>query len=139
VVKKSHERGPKNIPLNSRPLNDVEREIVLADIAYLKQKEIENGNWAKWEHDQQIWKNPIAQLRNSLGLGIIIEVRIDGVLVNLPPDDDVITDAMFAEATGHTPTLDEMSRANCMDAGKMGHHFCGWCHIHNKPRWLCMH
>jgi hypothetical protein len=50
-----------------------------------------------------------------------------------------ITEDMFIEAVGRRPRQDDMSRANCVDAGKMGHHFCGWCEIHNKPRWHCIH
>ena len=34
-----------------------EREIILADMAYLKQKEVESGDWAKWEADQAECKN----------------------------------------------------------------------------------
>ena len=37
--------------------SDVEREIILADMAYLKQKEIDSGDWAKWEKDQAKWKD----------------------------------------------------------------------------------
>jgi hypothetical protein len=158
------ERGPKNVPINSRPLNDVEREIVLADIAYLKQKEIESGDWAKWEHDQEPMKGYKSIIRRSnltgnsfghlgifsninnlvrdLGPGLIVSVTltIDGVEIPVPFTEwEPITDTMFIEATGRAPTLDDMSRANCEDAGKPGHHFCGWCHVHNKPRWMCEH
>jgi hypothetical protein len=33
--------------------NDTERELIMADIAYLKQKEIDNGDRAKWEKSQK--------------------------------------------------------------------------------------
>jgi hypothetical protein len=46
-------------PKPSAPLDDVQREMVLADIAYLKQQEIESRARAKWEEDQAP--------RNSLG------------------------------------------------------------------------
>ena len=39
-------------PKVSPPLDDVQREMVLADIAFLKQQELENGDRAKWEADQ---------------------------------------------------------------------------------------
>lgn len=38
-----------------RPLNEVELEIVRADIAYLKQQEIDSGDWAKWQESQKNW------------------------------------------------------------------------------------
>jgi hypothetical protein len=43
----------------------VEREIILADIAYLKQKEIESGDWAKWEESQKNWEG-FERQRNAL-------------------------------------------------------------------------
>jgi hypothetical protein len=39
-------------PKPSAPLDAVQREMVLADIAFLKQQELENGDRAKWEADQ---------------------------------------------------------------------------------------
>jgi hypothetical protein len=39
-------------PKPSAPLDAVQREMVLADIAFLKQQEIESGARAKWEADQ---------------------------------------------------------------------------------------
>jgi hypothetical protein len=39
-------------PKPSGPLDAVQREMVLADIAFLKQQEIESGARAKWEADQ---------------------------------------------------------------------------------------
>jgi hypothetical protein len=39
-------------PKPTPPLDDVQREMVLADIAFLKQQEIESGARAKWEADQ---------------------------------------------------------------------------------------
>jgi hypothetical protein len=37
--------------------SDVEREIILADMAYLKQKDIDSGAQAIWDADQAKWKN----------------------------------------------------------------------------------
>jgi hypothetical protein len=39
-------------PKPTAPLDAVQREMVLADIAFLKQQEIESGARAKWEADQ---------------------------------------------------------------------------------------
>lgn len=40
---------------------------------------------------------------------------------------------------GHKPIQDDLERANCPDAGKVGHYFCGWCDECNKPRFFCQH
>jgi hypothetical protein len=136
----NRERGPKT-PHIVRQLNDVEREIVLADIAYLKQKEIESGDWAKWEADQKKLKDYSTMSGTTMlniMFDVIREVRLNDHL--LPPQErDFITEAKFTEALGRPPGYDDMERANCADVGKPGHHFCGWCHVHDKPRWLCMH
>jgi hypothetical protein len=49
-------------PKPSPPLDDVQREMVLADIAYLKQQEIESGARAKWEEDQAP-RNALTRIR----------------------------------------------------------------------------
>ena len=49
-------------PKPSAPLDDVQRETVLADIAYLKQQEIESGARAKWEEDQAP-RNALTRIR----------------------------------------------------------------------------
>lgn len=41
---------------SSQPMNEVEREIARADMAYLIQKEKENGDWDKWLKDQAHWR-----------------------------------------------------------------------------------
>ena len=48
-----------------------------------------------------------------------------------------ITAEMFTRRTGHAPKDDDLDRANCLQAGSMGHWGCGWC-PHDKPRWQCM-
>jgi hypothetical protein len=40
-----------------RIFSDVEREIIRADMAFLKQQEIDSGDWAKWEKSQRPFKN----------------------------------------------------------------------------------
>jgi hypothetical protein len=42
-----------------QPLDDVQKEIVMADMKYLIEKEKESGDWAKWQESQR----PIQQLR----------------------------------------------------------------------------
>lgn len=138
------ERGPKNVPLNSRPLNDVEREIVLADIAYLKQKEIESGDWDKWQMDQKV--NNAEPF-----LGLIVEIRIDGVLVNpinrymshemfyAAVGNRYITPEIFRASVGYDPVRDDLIRCNCPVAGSLGHESCGWCASCNQPAFSCGH
>jgi hypothetical protein len=66
-----------------RPLDEVEREIVRADMAELIAREKENGDWAKWEESQR----PISQLR-SLDRDIVhitVTLTIDGQVVTTPP------------------------------------------------------
>lgn len=43
----------------------------------------------------------------------------------------------FIKLVGREPTQDDLERVNCLDAGKVGHSQCGWCHIHNSPRFEC--
>lgn len=49
----------------------------------------------------------------------------------------VITEEQFTLATGSAPRDDDMERANCPDAGKIGHWSCGWNHKRNLPRFMC--
>lgn len=134
-VKKEWERGPKPQADAAQPLNDVEREIIMADIAYLKQQDIESGARAKWEADQEKWSwyKPLRAI-NALVMRNSPFSIID-FSVEVPP----VTEEQFTMATGSAPERDDMERVNCSDAGKPGHHFCGWCPVHNKPRWLCHH
>jgi len=39
-----------------RQFDETELELIRADIAYLKQQEIDSGDWAKWEESQKQWK-----------------------------------------------------------------------------------
>jgi hypothetical protein len=48
-----------------------------------------------------------------------------------------MTKEEFKEKVGHEPENDDLERVNCLKAGKVGHHFCGWCSIHDLPRFLC--
>lgn len=41
----------------------------------------------------------------------------------------------FAVAAGYPAYLDDMSRANCKDAGKAGHLHCGLCE-HGVPKFI---
>jgi hypothetical protein len=42
----------------------------------------------------------------------------------------------FKRATGVDPIKDDLDRANCPDAGRIGHAGCGWCK-HDKPTQFC--
>ena len=42
----------------------------------------------------------------------------------------------FVDATGRLPEQDDLDRANCPDAGKLGHQSCGICQ-HNRPVFMC--
>lgn len=37
-----------------------------------------------------------------------------------------ITSEHFESRTGYPPEQDDLERANCPDAGKPGHYYCGW-------------
>lgn len=134
-VTKERERGPAPRPGYARPLNDVEREIVLADIAYLKQKEIDSGDRAKWEESQSKW----SWYNHLRAINILVVNNSPFSTIDYSVEVPPVTVEQFVMATGHEPTADEMSRVNCKDAGKPGHHFCGWCPVHGKPRWHCNH
>lgn len=43
----------------------------------------------------------------------------------------------FEQATGFPPDQDDLERANCGEAGKIGHLLCGVCR-HGKPRFICV-
>jgi len=47
-------RGPEG-PKVTRPLDEVEREMVFADMRYLIEKEKESGDWDKWQKSQRYW------------------------------------------------------------------------------------
>jgi hypothetical protein len=48
----------------------------------------------------------------------------------------MITAAEFTRVVGRPPKDDDLDRANCKEAGSIGHWGCGWCE-HGKPRWMC--
>jgi hypothetical protein len=43
----------------------------------------------------------------------------------------------FAAKTGRAPTQDDLARVNCTHAGTILHRLCGWCLVHDTPRWEC--
>jgi len=43
----------------------------------------------------------------------------------------------FLWLTGFAPENDDLERVNCEKAGEMGHHNCGLCPDHVKPRFVC--
>jgi hypothetical protein len=50
-----------------------------------------------------------------------------------------ITAEQFHNATGRYPKNDDLDRCNCDRVGEIGHYFCGWCEVCDKPRFLCAH
>ncbi|MFA4971168.1 MAG: hypothetical protein WC683_01050 [bacterium] len=47
------------------------------------------------------------------------------------------TQEEFKSMVGRDPLGDDLERLNCPDAGLRGHLQCGYCPIHQKPRWTC--
>lgn len=45
----------------------------------------------------------------------------------------MITAEDFLAAVGRKPEKDDLQRANCPQAGKIGHWLCGWNHERNLP------
>lgn len=43
----------------------------------------------------------------------------------------------FESMVGRPPHLDDLERANCSEAGDVGHFMCGVCDEHKKPRFEC--
>lgn len=44
---------------------------------------------------------------------------------------------IFTKAVGREPEQDDIERCNCVQVGKPGHLFCGWCDVHDKPVFMC--
>ena len=116
---------------------DVEREIIRADMAYLIQKEIDNGDRAKWEESQKRigasyndqWLTPVnmhpaAPPEPIPNRSLTIEPYIDR--------------ARFLRCVGREPTELELDQCNCVNMSP-GHVTCGWCRRCNKPRFICRH
>jgi hypothetical protein len=135
-----------------RQLDDVEREIVRADMAELIAREKENGDWAKWEESQKNWKgvnyyysdvrivsNPPSDWPPVIEPYLMIEVTItsDHVAHHLPSVGNHISREFWFQCVGRSPDRDDLERANCRLAGELGHMSCGWCDICRKPRWMC--
>lgn len=45
----------------------------------------------------------------------------------------MITADQYEKATGYAPENDDLERANCKAAGKLGHWSCGWNHDADLP------
>lgn len=43
----------------------------------------------------------------------------------------------FEQKVGRPPENDDLDRVNCDKHGLPGHYFCGWCEMHDKPRFEC--
>jgi hypothetical protein len=48
----------------------------------------------------------------------------------------MITAEVFEAAVGCPPRQDDLARANCAEAGQLGHWFCGWDRAQNLPVFL---
>lgn len=48
-----------------------------------------------------------------------------------------VTAEEFKKKTGHLPVQDDLERCNCKLAGQVGHLQCGWCKVHDQPRFIC--
>lgn len=49
----------------------------------------------------------------------------------------MITEQQYKKATGYFPEQDDLERCSCKEAGQPGHFFCGWCGLHDLPRFWC--
>jgi len=47
------------------------------------------------------------------------------------------TNIDFKKMTGREPETDDLDRLNCEEAGNPGHRQCGYCRVHDKPRFEC--
>jgi hypothetical protein len=117
----------------------VEREIILADMKYLIEKEKENGDWAKWQKSQRPFKQLQDLDRRSNTIVMIIgDSPAQQIQPNRPmilPNE--ITAEYYIACTGRAPVQDDLERCNCTAAGFLGHMSCGWCANCNKPRFMC--
>jgi hypothetical protein len=48
-----------------------------------------------------------------------------------------VTAEEFKKKTGHPPVQDDLERCNCWAVGLIGHQQCGWCEVHDQPRFMC--
>ena len=49
----------------------------------------------------------------------------------------LITAEKFKASTGREPMQDDLDRCNCQ-LEEFGHSQCGWCDVHDKPRFICL-
>jgi hypothetical protein len=116
----------------------IEREIILADMKYLIEKEKESGDWAKWQESQR----PFRQFQDLerrrtifMILGESPAQQTRSARPNILPNE--ITAEYFRVCAGRAPSRDDLDRCNCTAAGLLGHMSCGWCAECNKPRFMC--
>jgi hypothetical protein len=132
-VKKKVEEKTESI------FDPVERELIMADIALLKQKEIESGDWAKWELSQRGLQYPTRPTRfaNSI-TNIPVTINVTNP-AGLDSSNWTYSRSRFIASVGREPVNDDLDRANCTEAGTVGHQSCGWCDMCDKPRFVCGH
>ena len=44
----------------------------------------------------------------------------------------------FCIALRQLPVNDDLDRALCRQAGSFGHRMCGWCKVHDRPKFACL-
>jgi hypothetical protein len=114
-----------------RPLDKVEKELVLADIAFLKQKAIDDGSMEKWKKDQKPWEKFFRVTET------FIQPSSRPTLRPMPAPH--VTEEYFRYAMKRAPTIEELIQCNCDIAGEPGHLNCGWCIPCDKPKFVCYH
>jgi hypothetical protein len=133
-LKKEQEKEHEK-PKSEGIFTPVEREIILADMKYLIEKEKESGDWAKWEESQRPFRQFQDLERRRTIFMILGESPTQPNRPNILPNE--ITYQYFLVCTGRAPEKDDLARCNCTTAGLMGHTSCGWCGECNKPRFMC--
>jgi hypothetical protein len=139
-----------------RDLDDIEREIVRADMKYLIEKEKENGKWEKWvyeqrrvdpnfDNDKSTYNSYPTVRPDAISITQdVIEARFTStpvtIVITVTPNVPIepITAEIFERCVGRAPEIDDLERCNCEMAGTMGHTSCGWCSNCQKPRFMCM-
>lgn len=60
--------------------------------------------------------------------------RVSGLVVVGSVEDD-----SYHVLVGEWPSDDDLHRINCETPGTVGHAFCGWCRVCERPRFKCGH
>ena len=71
-----------------------------------------------------------------LGSAEVARLRLEMVLIQDRYSVEEITPRRFEAVVGYPPKDDDIERCNCEKAGQIGHYYCGWDTINNKPRFM---